>query len=183
MREEKTKLLTYSALLMGLTLAATILIRIPIPATQGYVHFGDTILMLSVLILGKKRGALAGAIGMAAADILGGYAIFAPATFVAKMIMGLLIGITIEKISEFRTGSSKGALAIAVLMAVLSCGSMVGVYYAFECALYGSFIIPLVEIPANIVQFSVSAVLASAAGIILGRTPAKSWFQTGRSAK
>ncbi|MBR6701282.1 MAG: ECF transporter S component [Firmicutes bacterium] len=176
MRDDKIKMLTYSALLMGLALASTILIRIPVPATQGYVHLGDTVLILSVLILGKKKGALAGALGQAAADLLGGYAIFAPVTFISKLLMGLLIGIAAEKISEYRSKKNKGDAAAAGLMTVLSCAVMVSIYYIFECAIYGSFVIPIVEIPANIIQFTVSAVLAAAAGGVLAKTPARAWL-------
>lgn len=183
MRDEKIKVLTYSALMMGLTLAATIMIRIPVPATQGYVHFGDTILILSVLILGKKRGALAGALGQALADLLGGYAVFAPVTFVAKLLMGLLIGVAIERIFIFSSEKKKGAVVIAAVMIVLSCAAMAGTYYICESAMYGSFVIPLVEIPANIVQFAVGTVLAAAVGTLLVKTPAKALIKIEKQSK
>ena len=183
MRNEKIKMLTYSAIMMALAMAATFLIRIPVPATQGYVHLGDTVLILSVLILGKKNGAFAGALGQALADLLGGYAIFAPVTFIAKLLMGLLIGVAIEKIYEYKTAKNKGASAAAVLMIVLSCASMVGTYYICECAMYGSLIVPLVEIPANIIQFSAGAVIAAAAGGMLVKTPAKAWIKIGKTVK
>ncbi|MBE6020571.1 MAG: ECF transporter S component [Firmicutes bacterium] len=183
MRESKVKVLTYSALMMGLAIVATMMIRIPVPATQGYVHLGDTVLILSVLILGKKKGALAGALGQAAADILGGYAIFAPATFVAKILMGLLIGVAVEKMFEYGTGKNRKLVPAAIFMIVLSCVSMAGTYYLFECAMYGSFVVPLVEIPANIIQFSVSAVLAAAVGGLLVKTPARAWLYIGKQVK
>ena len=168
---------------MGLAMVATILIRIPVPATQGYVHFGDTILILSVLILGKKNGALAGAFGQALADLLGGYAIFAPVTFIAKLLMGLLIGVAIEKLYEYGSKKNKRAVVSAAAMTALACAAMAGTYYVFECAMYGSMIVPLVEIPANIVQFSVSAVLAAAVGGMLVKTPAKAWIKSRKPTK
>ncbi len=174
MKNDKVKTLTYMALMAALALVATILIRIPVPATQGYVHFGDTILFLSVMILGKKNGAIAGALGQALADVLGGYAVFAPVTFVAKLLMGVLIGVALEMLVKNKNERHFRFIAGGIAMVVLSCAAMVGSYYIAESVMYGSFVIPLVEIPANIVQFSVSAVLAGLVGAVLAKSPAKS---------
>jgi len=53
-RSEKTSKLVLTALMMCLVLLATIAIRIPAPFTQGYVHLGDTMIFISVLLLGKN---------------------------------------------------------------------------------------------------------------------------------
>lgn len=73
-RNEKTNRLVMTAMMICLVLVATFSIRIPSPFTQGYVHLGDTMVFLSVLLLGKKSGALAAGLGSGLADILGGYA-------------------------------------------------------------------------------------------------------------
>ncbi|MDO4482423.1 MAG: ECF transporter S component, partial [Bacillota bacterium] len=139
MRNDKVRTITYMALMMALATVATIAVRIPVPATQGYVHFGDTVLILSVLILGKKKGAAAGALGQALADILGGYAVFAPITFVAKILMGLLIGTAIEMLIRYKS-EKKGSLAVSsAVFTVLSCAAMAGTYYIAESVMYSSF--------------------------------------------
>lgn len=53
-RNEKTNRLVMTAMMICLVLVATFSIRIPSPFTQGYVHLGDTMVFLSVLLLGKK---------------------------------------------------------------------------------------------------------------------------------
>ena len=53
---EKTNKLVLTALMVCLVLLATYIIKIPSPFTQGYVHLGDTMIFLSVLLLGKKAG-------------------------------------------------------------------------------------------------------------------------------
>ena len=78
---EKTNKLVLTALMVCLVLLATYIIKIPSPFTQGYVHLGDTMIFLSVLLLGKKGGAAAAGLGSALADLLGGYAAYAPWTF------------------------------------------------------------------------------------------------------
>ena len=95
-RSEKTSKLVLTALMMCLVLLATFSIRIPSPFTQGYVHLGDAVIFISVLLLGKKNGAIASGFGSAMADLLGGYAMYAPWTFVIKFV---------------RTGSAKISLA------------------------------------------------------------------------
>ena len=103
-RVEKTDNLVLAALMMCLVCLATYALKIPNPLTQGYVHLGDTFIFMSVLVLGKKNGAIASSIGAAMADIFGGYAIFAIGTFIAKgamaYVMGMLIEFGAEKYSE-----------------------------------------------------------------------------------
>ena len=60
---EKTNKLVLTALMVCLVLLATYIIKIPSPFTQGYVHLGDTMIFLSVLLLGKKGGAAAAGLG------------------------------------------------------------------------------------------------------------------------
>lgn len=46
--------LVMTGLMMCLVMVATMFIKIPIPMTQGYVHLGDSMIFLAVLILGKN---------------------------------------------------------------------------------------------------------------------------------
>ena len=49
-------------------------------------------IFLSVLLLGKKGGALAAGLGSALADVLGGYAAYAPWTLLIKALMAIIMG-------------------------------------------------------------------------------------------
>lgn len=177
MRNGKVRELTYMSLLAALAIVATMIIRIPVPATQGYIHLGDTILILAVLILGVKKGAAAGAIGQAIADLIGGYAIFAPVTFVAKILMGILIGVAIEKAFRYKETKIFGNAVIGVIFVVLSGVAMIGTYFVAEAFMYGGIAVPLVEIPANIIQFASGVVLAGAVGALLLKSPAKTMIR------
>ena len=68
----KTNTIVMTAMMMCLVLVTTYTFKIPTPF-QGYVHLGDAMIFLSVLIVGKKYGAVAAAFGSALADLLGGY--------------------------------------------------------------------------------------------------------------
>lgn len=67
---------------------ATMVIKIPIPATGGYINLGDSIVLLSGVVLGPLYGGLAAGLGSALADLLGGYVAFAPATLYIKSTYG-----------------------------------------------------------------------------------------------
>ena len=64
---EKTKDLIITSLLISLVFVATffINIRLPIAANGGLVHLGSAMLFIIAILFGPKKGALAGAFGMA----------------------------------------------------------------------------------------------------------------------
>ena len=173
MRNEKTRELTFMAVFAALAMVATLAVRIPMPATQGYIHPGDALVILSAWMIGRYKGAFAGALGQAMADLLGGYAVFAPVTLIAKLLMGIIM---------YRAARSyaRKSHASGIPWLILSALCMAGCYYLAETFLYGSLTVPLVEIPANLIQFAVGAALATAAAGVLVRSPAKSYFSICR---
>ena len=92
----RTNKLVFTALMTCLVLLGTILFRIPIPMTQGYVHLGDAMIYIGVLLLGKKHGAVAAALGSSLGDVLGGFAFWAPWSFIIKFSVAFLAGSLFE---------------------------------------------------------------------------------------
>ena len=90
-----TKSLAKTGLMAALVFIFTYTFKIPSP--NGYTHLGDCFVLLSVLILGRKKGALAGGIGAALADFAGGYMIWVLPTFCIKWAMATLMGLITEK--------------------------------------------------------------------------------------
>ena len=88
----KVYTLMLTGLMAAVVLAATSVFRIPVPATNGYVHLGDAMIFVAVLILGRRNGTIAGATGSALADLLGGYAHWVPWTFAIKGLMAFIFG-------------------------------------------------------------------------------------------
>lgn len=97
MKKLSTQKLTLIAMFIALTALATMVIQIPIPATKGYLNIGDTLLICAGLLLGKTVGGIVGGIGSALADILSGYAFYAPITLVVKGLEGYVAGALNEK--------------------------------------------------------------------------------------
>jgi uncharacterized membrane protein len=137
---------------IALTFIATgfINIRLPIAANGGLVHLGNVPLFLAAIIYGKRTGALAGSFGMALFDLMGGWVLWAPFTFVIVGLMGYAVGWITEKHHGFQWN----ILAIAVACIIKIVG-----YYIAEGIIYGNWIAPALSIPGNLVQIGVAAVL------------------------
>jgi uncharacterized membrane protein len=92
--------------------------------------------------------------GSALADLMLGYAIFAPGTFVIKGLEGLVCGIIAERLGS--GGHKSRPLAIGT-----ACGALVMIagYFLYETVIFG-FPVGLTSIPGNLLQGGVSAVTA-----------------------
>lgn len=165
-----------TAMMMCLVMIATMFIRVPIPGTQGYVHLGDSMVFLSVLILGWKYGAVASAFGGLLADVLGGAAAWAPWTFGIKGIMAVILGLIAMKLSE-RSSITRGGFLFGEAAGMVLAGIfMVAGYYFAEGVMYGNWVAPVIGIPWNIGQFAVGMVIAVVLATALCKTPARTFF-------
>lgn len=131
------------------------ILHIPTPATGGYIHLGDSVLYLAAAVLPTPFALAAGGIGEALSDVLTGSAAYALPTLVIKSAMALCFSAAQNKIFTKRN------IAGTVFAGIIC----VGGYYLTEAFFYRSFVSPLVEIPANLIQAGASA----AAFLLLGR--------------
>jgi uncharacterized membrane protein len=152
--EINTSKLVYASLMTCLIMLGTMLFRIPIPMTQGYVHLGDAMIYIGVLILGKKQGALAAALGSALGDIIGGFAFWAPWTFVIKFAMAYVAGSQIKKMPRVVPMIAGGLI-------------MCMGYLIAERVMYGSWALAATGLPWNIGQFAVGIAVALVAKPLL----------------
>jgi ECF transporter S component (folate family) len=143
-----------AALFAALACVATMSIRIPTPGTGGYIHPGDAIVILSGVVLGPVWGLLAGGIGSALADLLGGYFIYVPITFVIKGLIGFISGLLYQKLSS----SKKSRYAAVFLGGIADIILVAGGYFLCESVMYGAG--AATSIPANIIQGTGGLVLS-----------------------
>ncbi len=104
---KNTRTLVLSALLAALTYIATSVIKIPTP-TMGYVHIGDSFVLLSGFLLGPVAGGLSAGIGSMLSDLLGGYATWAPGTFTIKLATAMTAALVFRALS--RSSDNKNRL-------------------------------------------------------------------------
>lgn len=140
------KKLILAALFAALSCVATMSIRIPTPGTSGYIHPGDAIVILSGVILGPVWGFLAGGIGSALSDLIGGYFIYVPITFVIKGLVALASGLLYQKVGK----NQKSRYIAVILGGVADILLVAGGYFVCEFFIYGAG--AAASIPANIIQ-------------------------------
>lgn len=153
--DSKSKITTAKIALYGvlisLTTVATMVISIPTIATKGYVNLGDAIVLLSGLVLGPAGGFIVGGIGSALADLILGYAYYAPFTFAIKGLEGMLGVYLFRKLFK-----EKNVIVPTVIAGLW----MATGYLIVESFMYG-FPAAFVSYPSNIIQGLVGAVLCT----------------------
>ncbi|MGL5245759.1 MAG: ECF transporter S component, partial [Sarcina sp.] len=87
-----------TALMIAMIFIAANIIRIP--TIGGYVHLGDCMVLISAVVLDKRRAALASAVGMSLVDIFSGYIIWVPFTFIIKGLMAYIAAAILQRFKE-----------------------------------------------------------------------------------
>ncbi|MBD3194859.1 MAG: ECF transporter S component [Candidatus Lokiarchaeota archaeon] len=139
----------------ALVCVLTMVIAIPIPVTQGFINIGDAGVMITALLFGPVIGSVAGGIGSGLADILLGYPLFAPGTFIIKAIEGLIIGLIADPKRYGEKLNYRDIIGVVVGGLWMSFG-----YLLYEILLFG--LGPaLYELLLNgIIQFGISGLIS-----------------------
>lgn len=156
MKHEKLVKLALASVFAALSCVATMVIQIPMPATNGYINLGDCVVLLGAFLLGPVYGAAAGGIGSMLADVLLGYASYAPGTLIIKGLMALCAALV------FRALREKSGLAI-IAGALTGELIMVFGYFGYESLILGYGLAAAASIPGNAIQGTVGMI----AGILV----------------
>ena len=148
--------LALSAIFTALVCVATLTFVISIPATTGYFNLGETLIYTAALIFGPLIGGIAGGAGAAIADILGGFAQFAPVTLIVKGLEGAIVGLLNNKIRK-RTRSLSLSATISILIGGLE---MVAGYFIYELLVFGD--VAFAEVIPNLLQMFIGLIVAVA---------------------
>lgn len=152
-RSAQIRTLTVNGISIALVFIATafINIRLPVAANGGLIHLGNVPLFLAAAIFGRKTGVICGAFGMALFDLMSGWALWAPFTFI---IVGLM-GYTVGRVTENKDCSIFRYLIAALLALIIK---IIG-YYIAEALIYGNWTAPAASIPGNVIQVGFAAVV------------------------
>ena len=154
----KSKTIAVYALMSALVAVATIAIRIPMAATDGYLNIGDGIVLFAGVAFGPLAGFVAGGIGSALADLIGGYAHWVLPTLLIKGAEGAVAGILFLLLKKAKWQRFVAA-TVAALPAVIL---MVAGYFFASYLMKGSWAVALTGLPGNAVQGGVGIVLCIA---------------------
>ncbi|MFX1570439.1 MAG: ECF transporter S component [Promethearchaeota archaeon] len=138
--------LSIISIFAALICVLTIIIRIPIPITTGYINIGDFGVMLSGLYFGPIIGGLAGGIGSAIADIIG-FPQFAIPTLIIKGLEGFIVGLISNPKKKVLKIDYRDIIAVIIGGFIMITG-----YFLVELPIYGVGA-ALFELPGNLFQF------------------------------
>lgn len=146
----KSKIIAFSALFAALCCVSTLWLSVPLPAS-GYFNTGDVFVLLSGWCLGPVYGGIAAAVGSALADIIVGYGVYAPATFIIK---GLDAIVAYFAWSALRTviKTKNSDFISRILSAFLGELCMVAGYFLFDGILALSLTAALPNLLGNALQ-------------------------------
>lgn len=149
MRNKDIERIVYAAMFIAIVFVATYFIQIPTPGSMGgLVHVGTVALFAIALKYGKYYGALAGGLGMALFDILSLWLVWAPGTFIVRLVMGYSVGLLSQDSKGQGQNFLKNIVAICVGAAIMIPG-----YFIFEAYILGAGVgAAMKSIPGNITQ-------------------------------
>lgn len=130
-----SKQIAFSAIFSALCCVSTLSLTVPLPAS-GYFNAGDVFVLLSGWFLGPLFGSLSAGIGSALADIISGYVVYAPVTFVVKFTVALSSYLLWKVFKPFIKKEPLDFIP-RVLAGIIGETIMVAGYFAFESILYG----------------------------------------------
>ena len=162
---EKTKTIVLSALFTALITLSTMVIQIPMPVS-GYVNLGDVFVLIGAFVLGPIYGTISAGIGSMLADLLSGYAIFAPGTLVIKALMAVTayyISKSLIKVFKNKFASRLVASIVAELIMVIG-------YFLYSCLIMSEGLVAATSIPGNLIQGAIGVFGALAVVSVLDGT-------------
>ena len=161
-----TVIIALSAVMAALVAVATFIIQIYVPATGGYINFGDIMIFVSALTFGPIVGGIAGGVGSSLSDVLSGYAFtYAPFTLVIKGIEGAIAGAISNHKQLWRD-----ILAVTVAGVEMVSGYFLAEFFPLHIGWAA-----LTEVPGNITQIVVGGAIGIPVALVLRRRLPQAW--------
>ena len=165
MSDTKIRKLVLAALFAALCTIMTLVIQVPSPM-QGYVNLGDCAVLLSAWVLGPLYGGAAAGVGSMLADLLSGYAHYAPGTFAIKLAMAVVAALLFQALQRRRTPNVLLSQAVSGFAAEVI---MVAGYFGYACLWLGKGLAAAASVPGNIIQGLFGLAAAAAVYAVLSR--------------
>ena len=147
MKSQNPRKLVLAAFFSAIIFLGVYLIKIPIP--NGYIHFGDGFIYVAAALLPMPFAMAAAAIGGLLADILAGYAVYAPFTAIVKLLMAVVVSALVHRASV-KSGNLMNIPRLAVASVLGGVVNTAG-YFITDCILY-DMAGALAAAPMNAVQ-------------------------------
>ncbi len=157
--ENHVKSIVKTALMSAFCLIFTIFFPVTLPT--GYANLGDAVCFLSGFMLNGFYGSLAAGLGSGLADLIGGYGVYFPATFVAKAAIALLGALAKRAVLSYKYENKKILLFLyTAICSLIGEGLMIATYFLYESFILGLGEAALASILGNATQATVGLILS-----------------------
>lgn len=129
MKSQRLYKLVLAALFAAMSFVSILVVHIPMPGF-GYINPGDAFGLTAGILLGPLYGGLAAGIGSALSDVILGYTIYVPATFVIKFLSAVVA----YYISRYILKNHK--LISVSISSIIGEAIMVAGYFIYEWIIY-----------------------------------------------
>lgn len=165
-KNTRTRNIALAAILAALTTVMTAYVfHIPVPATGGYIHIGDSLIYLAACLLPRPYSMAVGAIGGGVADLL-----TAPMWTLPTVIVKMLITIPFtSKGKKIVTPRNVVATVIAFLISATG-------YFLAERLVFGFEVAFFLSVSGSVVQSLGSAIAFIVFGLALDKMNIKNRF-------
>lgn len=160
-----SKNIVISSLFTAFITLLTLFPQIPIAAGSGYIHMGDAFIITAAYFIGVY-GVPAAAIGSILADIISGYSIYVPATFIIKGLMAFTTYLLLRK-----NNNIAGVIFAAVICEII----MSAGYFLYDTVIYG-FAAAAVTLPFSLIQAGAGIIIGSALCLVIKKLNLKEKF-------
>ena len=161
MSDNKNRKLVQGALFAALCTVMTLVIQVPSPM-EGYVNLGDCAVLMSAWVLGPVYGGAAAGLGSMLADVLSGYAHYAPGTLVIKGAMAAAAALIFQALQNHIPRLPAQAVSGLAAEAIMVSG-----YFGYSSLLLGKGLAAAASIPGNVIQGIFGLIAAAAVYQIL----------------
>ena len=165
MSDTKIRKLVMAALFAALCTVMTMVIQVPSPM-QGYVNLGACAVLLSAWVLGPLYGGAAAGTGSMLADILSGYAHYAPGTFLIKLAMAAAAALIFRALQR----PSIPLPAAQAVSGIAAEAIMTAGYFGYASLLLGRGLAAAASVPGNLIQGAFGLTAAATVYVLLDRS-------------
>lgn len=159
--KNKIKLICITGIFTAIVYLLTAYLHIP--SHTGYTHIGDGFIYIAACLLPFPYAAFVGGVGALLADCLTGFAVWAPASVVIKVLSVIFFTSKTEKTVCLRN-------LLALIPASVLC---VGGYYLYDALITGNFLAALAGVAGYITQSVLSSMFFILLGFAIDKTGAK----------
>ncbi len=167
MKQQKLKYMCLTGVFTAVIFVFTAYLHIP--SHTGYTHVGDAFVYLAACLLPLPYAAFAGAAGAFLADVLTGFALWAPASIIIKAAATMFFTAKTDRILTPRN-------VLALLPASMLC---MGGYYGYEVLITANAIAPLAGIWGYVAQCVLSSALFLMLAALWDKLNLRSRFMNG----